>query len=605
MSLFSADILSDRRTSIRLYLPVFVFLFVIVFLLNGGLMGGLFAAQEHSDADPAALTHLMVMVALQLAVIIASAKLVGEFFERVLKQPAVLGELGAGLIIGPYALGGIAFGNFMLFPESHAALPGIIPVDETVYAISTIASLILLFLAGLETDFKQFFKFALQGSLVGIGGVLGAFVTGDLLYAWWYGASVMDPVALFMGTISVATSVGITARILSEKQKLDTPEGVTIIAGAVIDDVLGILVLAIVVAMATMGGGGDHQSAAGGVEWGEIGKIAASAVGFWVVGTGAAIALAKPIRSVLEKLKGPGVVAGCALALALLLSGLMEAIGHLAMIIGAYSMGLGFAKEKTFAHELERSLSGTANLLVPVFFCTMGMLVDFGAMRHALTFGIVFSLVAIVSKVVGCGAPTLLVKFNMLGAMRVGIGMLPRGEVALIVAGVGLAQGVINHEMFGVSIMMTLVTTVVAPPLLVKLFSSASPGVLGEAGAAQSYDVAATAAAAGQQRFMESMTLSRLVATTLHEGLLAQLRERPDATVNKIGTTHFITVGDDITFELRLIDRERLAVASSPEDQREVRLLVTDGLAAIRRQFAAPEVCADPMEFSSSEGLLL
>jgi Kef-type K+ transport system membrane component KefB len=604
LSLFSADILTHRRSDIRLYLPAVVFLFLFVFVLNGGLLGGLHAAQEHSGADPAALTHLMVMVALQLAVIISAAKLMGEFFERVLKQPAVLGELAAGLIIGPYALGGMTFGNFMLFPESHAALPGIIPVDETVYAISTVASLILLFLAGLETDFKQFFRFALQGSLVGIGGVLGAFVTGDLLYAWWYNTSFMDPVALFMGTISVATSVGITARILSEKQKLDTPEGVTIIAGAVIDDVLGILVLAIVVAMATMGGGGDHGAATGGVEWGEIGKIAASAVGFWLVGTGAAIALAKPIRSVLEKFKGPGVVAGCALALALLLSGLMEAIGHLAMIIGAYSMGLGFAKEKNFAHELERALSGTASLLVPVFFCTMGMLVDFGAMRHALTFGALFSLVAIVAKVVGCGAPTLLVKFNMLGAMRVGIGMLPRGEVALIVAGVGLAQGVINHEMFGVSIMMSLVTTVIAPPLLVKLFSTTTPGVLGQAAVAKGYDVEATAVSVGQQRFMESRLLSKFVATTLHEGLLAQLRERPDASVNKIGTTHFITVGNDITFELRLLDNERLIVASSPEDQREVRELVTDGLSAIRRQFAAPEVCVDPLEFASSEGVL-
>lgn len=582
----------------RLYLPAAVFLFVFVFARNGGLIGTAHA----QEADPEALTHLMVMVALQLAVIIAVAKLMGEFFDRVLKQPAVLGELAAGLIIGPYALGGFTFGNFMLFPESHAALPGIIPVDETIYAISTIASLILLFLAGLETDFKQFFRFAVQGSLVGVGGVLGAFVTGDLLYAWWYGVGFMDPVALFMGTISVATSVGITARILSEKQKLDTPEGVTIIAGAVIDDVLGILVLAIVVSMAALGGG--HGGGSESMDWGAIGKIAGSAVGFWLFGTAAAILLAKPLRSVLERLRGPGVVAGCALALAFLLSGLMESIGHLAMIIGAYSMGLGFAKEKSFAHELDRGLSGTANLLVPVFFCTMGMLVDFKAMQHALAFGIVFSIVAVISKVVGCGAPTFLVRFNLLGAARVGIGMLPRGEVALIVAGVGLAHGVINHEMFGVSIMMTLVTTVVAPPLLVKLFSSASPGVLGESSAAKAYDVAATAAAAGQQRFMESMTLSRLVATTLHEGLLAQFRERPDASVHKIGTTHFITVGDDVTFELRLLNNERLVVASSPEDQREVRRLITDGLAVIRRQFAAPEVCADPLEYSSTEGVL-
>ncbi len=595
MSLFFSEILTRRRSAIRLYVPAAIFLFIFIFAYNGGLIGDAHASQDH-EADPEALTHLMVMVALQLAVIIASAKLMGEFFERVLKQPAVLGELAAGLIIGPYALGGMSFGGFMLFPVTHAALPGIIPVHETVYAIATVASLILLFLAGLETDFKQFFRFALQGSLVGIGGVLGAFVTGDLLYVWWYDASFMDPIALFMGTISVATSVGITARILSEKQKLDTPEGVTIIAGAVIDDVLGILVLAIVVSMATLGGSG-HAAGGGVVEWGEIGTIAGSAFGFWVLGTGAAILLAKPLRNILEKLRGPGVVAGCALALAFLLSGLMEAIGHLAMIIGAYSMGLGFSKEKAFAHELDKALSGTASLLVPVFFCTMGMLVDFAAMQHALVFGVIFSVVAVFSKVIGCGAPTFLVRFNALGAARVGIGMLPRGEVALIVAGVGLAHGVISHEMFGVSIMMTLVTTVVAPPLLVKLFSTPSPGVLGASSVAKMYDVEATAVGTGQQRFMESRKLPSFVANTLHEGLLMQLRERPDTSIHKTGSTHFITVGDDITFELRLLDNERLVVASSPEDQQEIRELVTDGLNAIRMQFAAPEVSVDPLEF--------
>jgi Kef-type K+ transport system membrane component KefB len=574
-----------------------VFLFTFVFFLKGGLVGVAHASAAQ-ETGPEHLTHLMVMLTLQLAVVIAAAKLVGEFFERVLKQPAVLGELAAGLIIGPYALGGTSIGGFVLFPEAHAALPGVIPVDETVYAVATLASLLLLFLAGLETDFKQFLRFAAQGSLVGIGGVVGAFVTGDLLYAWWNGVGFMHPVALFMGTISVATSVGITARILSEKQKLDTPEGVTIIAGAVVDDVLGILVLAIVVSMSTAG-----DAAAQSVEWGSIGGIAVTAFGFWVLGTGAAILLAKPLRLVLERLKGPGVVAGCALALAFLLSGLMETVGHLTMIIGAYSMGLGFSKEREFAHQLDRSLSGMASVLVPVFFCTMGMLVDFAAMQHALVFGIIFSVVAIVSKVVGCGAPTFLVRFNVLGAARVGIGMLPRGEVALIVAGVGLAHGVIGHDMFGVSIMMTLVTTVAAPPLLVMLMAVAKPGVAGQAAVGRLYDVEATAALPGRQRFLGTKALSRFVATTLHEGVLAHLRERPDATVNKIGATHFVTVGDEVTFELRLIDHERLVIASSPEDQKPVRELVGDALAAIREQFATLAVCVDPMDFKSSRDM--
>jgi len=143
--------------------------------------------------------------------------------------------------------------------------------------------------------------------------------------------------------------------------------------------------------------------------------------------------------------------------------------------------------------------------------------------------------------------------------------------------------------MFGVSIMMTLVTTVVAPPILVKLFASPKPGVLQEASVGRSYDIEATAATA-TGRFMELQKLPRFVARALHEGLLAQLRERDDTTVNKIGATHFITVGDTVTFELRLIDRERLVVASSPEDQEQIRKLVTEGIAAIRRQFTEPAV---------------
>ena len=579
MSLLPAELLTERRSNIRFWIPAAVFLFFIVLARNESFVGTAYASNSQQTSS-AGLTHLMVWLALQLGVIIASAKLTGEFFERVLKQPAVLGELTAGLIIGPYALGGMSFAGFVLFPDTHAALPGIIPVDETLYAIATVGSLLLLFLAGLETDFKQFFRFALQGSLVGLGGVLGAFITGDLLYSWWYGVGFMHPAALFMGTISVATSVGITARILSEKQKLDTPEGVTIIAGAVFDDVLGLLVLAVVVSMSTLAGDGNQN-----IELREIGRIAASAFGFWLFGTAGAILLATPLRSVLERLKGPGVIAGCALALALLLSGLMEAIGHLSMIIGAYSMGLGLAKEKTFAHDLDRALQGTSVLLVPIFFCTMGMLVDFSAMQPALGFGVVFSLVAIVAKVLGCGLPALLVQFNPLGAARVGFGMLPRGEVALIVAGVGLANGIIDHQMFGVSIMMTLITTVVAPPILVKLFASTAPGVIDNATRHNYYDVRATAASVGRQRFMETRVLPKYLATSLHEGLLALLRAREDATVKKIGGTHFITVGTQITFELRLLDGEKLVVASSPEDQNEVRDLITEGFEKIRQRF--------------------
>ena len=426
------------------------------------------AAESHGGGEHS-LTHMMMMLAFQLGVIIIAAKLGGELFQRVLRLPAVLGELAAGLVIGPYALGAA------LFPLSEAAqvTPGgnvIVPVSVMIYGVATFASIILLFLAGLETDFKQFIRYAGPGGLVGLGGVIGAFISADLLTVLcspMLGESwgIFDGVPLFMGTISVATSVGITARVLSEKGKLDTPEGVTILAGAVIDDVLGIIVLAIVIGIEKPGATADPM------------MVAAKAVGIWLAATGGMILLAKPLKNVFGKLKGEGVVPGLALGIALLLAGLMESAG-LAMIIGAYVAGLALAKEQELAHRLDRALRPMYNVLVPVFFCTMGMLVSFKAMEHALVFGLLFSVVAIFSKILGCGLPTLLVKFNLRGAARVGIGMLPRGEVALIVAGVGLTAGLIDQAMFGVSIMMTLITTVMAPPLLVRLFEG-GPGLRG------------------------------------------------------------------------------------------------------------------------------
>ncbi len=126
------------------------------------------------------------------------------------------------------------------------------------------------------------------------------------------------------------------------------------------------------------------------------------------------------------------------------------------------------------AHEIEQHLQGVYNILVPIFFCVMGMMVDFSVMKPVLAFGAVYSLLAIVSKVVGCGLPAFLMKFNLRGSLRIGLGMLPRGEVALIIAGIGLAGGIIDQGIFGVSIMMTVITTMLAPPLLVKSFEGGS-----------------------------------------------------------------------------------------------------------------------------------
>ncbi|TVQ20601.1 MAG: cation:proton antiporter, partial [Spirochaetaceae bacterium] len=410
----------------------------------------------------------MTLLVLQLAAIVISAKLLGYLFERHLRQPRVLGELAAGMLIGPYALGAFTL------PLLHAPLfplePGALPVTAELYGFAVVASIVLLFLAGLETDLPTFLRFSGVGSAVGIGGVVTSFAFGAV-GAWLFlpGVdSVMDPAALFLGTLSTATSVGVTARILSEQRKLSSPEGVTILAAAVLDDVIGIILLAVVIGLARAAAPGD----AGAVDWRQIGIIAGRAFGFWVGSTVIGILIAPRLTRGLKRTHSLEVVASVAFGISLLLAGLSEMAG-LAMIIGAYVTGLALSRTDV-AHEIRERMEGLSAFLVPVFFCVMGMLVDFTAIGPVAVFGLIFTGLAAAGKLIGAGVPALISGFTMRGALRIGAGMQPRGEVTLIIAGIGLSAGAIGQDLFGVAIMTLLITTVIAPPALVASFRGGS-----------------------------------------------------------------------------------------------------------------------------------
>ncbi len=417
------------------------------------------------------VTELVMHVAFQLTAILIAAKLAGEVCERWLKIPPVIGELLAGVLIGPFALGHFEITSHFgaLFPKPHGygeAGGPTIPVSIELWSVGQIGAIVLLFLAGLETDAKLFRKYAGPGVAVAAGGVILPFVFGMTATVFMgFADSFTDPEALFMGAVMTATSVGITARVLSEKKKLDSPEGVTVLAAAVIDDVLGILILTVVVGIA----------ATGSVSPGEVAKVALKAVGFWLGLTTLATIFANHISRAMLWFKAPGTALALAVALALFSSALAETFG-LAMIIGAYSIGLALSNTR-LKHAIEQPLTSIAALLVPVFFVVMGTLVDLGSMGEALAFGVVLTLLAIVGKVIGAGVPALFTGFNFRGASRIGIGMLPRGEVALIIAGVGLSRGVIEQDEFGVAIMMTIVTTIIAPIVLVPLFTKGGSGL--------------------------------------------------------------------------------------------------------------------------------
>ena len=411
------------------------------------------------------IVEIVLHLVIQIAFILFIAKIFAEIFERFLKQPPVLGELIVGIIIGPYLLG-----NYISIPKIGHLFPNIphstIPVSNELYAIGQIAVIILLFISGLETDFSLFLKFAGPSFLIASAGVIFPFIFGNVLTViFGFANNFFSPIALFMGAVLAATSVGITARILSDLKKLNTPEGITILASAVIDDVLGILVLAIVIGIIK----------SGTISVVSMLFIALKAIGIWLLILLIGILISKPFVKILKKFHTDGARLVFSLSLCFLGASIAEYFG-LAMIIGAYAIGLAFSQTE-IKHELIDSLKGVYHFLVPLFFVIMGMMVDIKSMIPVLLFGGVISIAATIGKVFGCGLTSLISGFNILGGLRIGFGMLPRGEVALIIASVAIAQGVIKSDMYGVAVMMTAITTLLAPAFLVYLFKIEKEGI--------------------------------------------------------------------------------------------------------------------------------
>jgi len=425
----------------------------------------------HDGPAGQAITHRMMMLAIQVGVILFAAKIGGLLLSRI-HLPGALGELISGILIGPYLLGRVALPGL---PGGLFPLHGLLPVSPELYGLCALAAVVLLFTAGLETDVGLLLRYCLSAGLVGVGGVAAAFALGVgatwLLSEPLLGEAVgpLDPRSLLLGVILTATSVGISARILSDRRQMDSPEGVTILSAAVIDDVIGIILLAVVLGITT-------ASKSGGIDWGHIGTIGAKAVGVWLAATLIGLLAARKISFVLKWFGRRTTVAVMALGLALILAGLFEEAG-LAMIVGAYVMGLSLSRSD-ISHMVREKLHPVYELLVPIFFCVMGMRIDLGVLGSptVLLFGLAYAAAALGSKVLGCGLPAMAGNFTLRGALRIGFGMAPRCEVALIVAGIGLSAGVLTGELFAAVIVMVLVNSIVAPAALAGLYRSDEPG---------------------------------------------------------------------------------------------------------------------------------
>lgn len=442
-----------------------------------------------SVPESSLMPERMMFLVLQLGVLLLATRLGNLLFERC-RLPGVLGELAAGIVIGPHGLGSLSLPGF-----PHGIFPGfgVEPVSPELYGFCSVAAIVLLFMVGLETDVGLFLRYSVAGSAVGIGGVAASFLIGDFVavalsdYVFGTHLSFFDGPALFLGVVSTATSVGITARILSENEHLDSPEGVTILSGAVVDDVCGIILLTIVLGLSQASG------TDGSVDWVNVCIIGGKAVTVWLVASLLGILGARHLGRCLKSFRDHSSIAVMALSFALMLGALFEEAG-LAMIIGAYVMGLSLSRTD-LSQLIREKLAPVYAFLVPLFFGVMGMLVNVAAVGtwRMLFFALVYTLLAVVAKMVGSGLPSMVFGFNLRGAIRIGTGMIPRGEVALIVAGIGLSTGALSHESFGIAVIMTVCTTVVVPPFLTLFFRSPVSGLRrpkpeSESGAAITYD---------------------------------------------------------------------------------------------------------------------
>jgi len=395
-----------------------------------------------------------LQLALSLVIIITGAKAGGWLANR-LRQPAVLGELLAGLLLGPSLLNMLGWSILTNHDSPHL-------LAETVFEMAELGVICLMFLAGLEMDVTEMSRAGRVATLAGVSGVAVPLVLGALtaLAFGYHGSS-----AFFVGMILTATSVSISAQTLMELGVLRTREGLILLGAAVIDDVLVILLLSLFTALSN--GAADAGTVLMVLVKMAIYLAMATAVGFLALPRWAVWVHGQPISQGLAAL---------VLVVALLFALSAEVVGGLAAITGAFIAGMGLGRSRLRA-EIERSMHTiTYAFLVPVFFVSIGLKTDTRLLAGSgILFAIVLTLVAVLSKVIGCGLGARLGQATHRESLRVGIGMISRGEVGLIVASVGVQAGLVQANLFAVITLIVLVTTLVTPPLLRLSFSEKEP----------------------------------------------------------------------------------------------------------------------------------
>ncbi|MDC0927617.1 cation:proton antiporter [Nitrosopumilus sp.] len=376
-----------------------------------------------------------------VGILLFAAKLMAELFLR-LKLPIVLGELIAGMIVGPFALGGLQIidGKQLL------------QINDEIRVLGEMGAIVILFMAGLEMTPKEFLKGGKAAFVVGTLGVVIPFFAGLAVFQL-FGFDVLQ--SMLIATALTATSIAISIQVLNEFGKIKTPEARLIIGAAIVDDILAIAVLSVVTSMAGSEGGVDD------IDITEITITILKVLGFFAIMlVVAVVVIPKIITPRLWKAKGS--VEGIATAAFFGAAALAGSIG-LSPIVGAFAVGMALSTTKVF-EKIENYIGKVGLIFAPLFFAIIGAQVDLRAVDlNIMILSGAIIVVAVTTKLFGCGLPAMYFLKSKQKGLRVGIGMISRGEVGLIVAGVGVTAGVLTSEVYSTIIIMVVVTTIITP----------------------------------------------------------------------------------------------------------------------------------------------
>jgi len=373
------------------------------------------------------------MLIFQLAIILIASKIAGDLSVR-LKQPSVLGKLLIGIVLGPTVL-------------------GLIEDTEVLKEISNIGVILLMFIAGLETDIEEFKRTGKASAAVGVGGILIPFALGYFTGIYMN----LNPIqASFLGLLLSATSVSISVQVLKEMDRLKSREGATILGAAVIDDILVILALAFLMSLA----GGDVN----------LTKVILKKVIFFVCAIVVGWKFVPFFLRKFSSLRVTETVISSALIICFIYAYLAEYTG-VAAIIGSYIAGVAISVTE-FKHEVfEKVETISYSIFVPVFFTSIGVAVQFTGIMDHIGFIIVLSLIAILSKLIGSSLGAKITGFSWRNSLGIGSAMVSRGEVALIIAAIGIENDLLTQDLFAVIVIVILITTIVTPPMMKSLFN--------------------------------------------------------------------------------------------------------------------------------------